>query len=189
MGPPGGMGGMMEGMMKKMGAPPPRDLYPTLMNSPETTPKQREQIQGQAEERLRTGVALMSAGLSDLAVATENEDYAAMQKATAQLREALARFESGLAARRALAEGKPPRQVALQWFKGEMNLQPPQSVEEGSGLSGLSALHLFTMALLIAFALSMLVMYYFKMRRAAALFGRIEPDKGSPPPGSAPPLA
>ena len=28
-----------------------------------------------------------------------------------------------------------------------------------------------------------------KMRRAAALFGRIEADKGSPPPGSSPPLA
>jgi len=32
-------------------------------------------------------------------------------------------------------------------------------------------------------------MYFFKMRRAAALFGRIEADKGSPPPGSAPELA
>ena len=46
-----------------------------------------------------------------------------------------------------------------------MNLLPPQGVEARGGLFGLSALHFFTMVLLIAFALAMLAMYYFKMRR------------------------
>ena len=184
----GGMEGMMDGMMKKMGAPPPKDLYPSLMSLPEHTTEQREQIRSQADERMRSGVALLSEGLEKLAAATENEDYAAMQDATAQVREAVARFESGLAAKRALAEGKPPRQVALQWFKGEMNLQPPQGVEARSGRSGVSLFHLFTMILLVAFAMAMVAIYFAKMRRAAALFGRIEADKGSPPPGSAPPL-
>ena len=184
----GGMEGMMDGMMKKMGVPPPKDLYPSLMSLPELTTEQREQVRTQADERMRSGVALLSEGLDKLAVATEIEDYAAMQDATGQVREAVARFESGLAARRALAEGKPPRQVALQWFKGEMNLQPPQGVEARSGRSGVSLFHLFTMVLLVAFALAMVGMYFAKMRRAAALFGRIEADKGAPPPGSAPPL-
>ena len=183
----GGMEGMMDGMMKKMGVPPPRDLYPSLMSLPELTPEQREQVRSQAQERMHSGVALLSAGLDHLAQAAENENYAAMQEATAEIREALARFESGLAAKRALTEGKPPRQVALQWFKSEMNLQSPQGVEASSGSSGLSILHYFTMALLIAFALAMLAMYYFKMRRAAALFGRLDPDSKSSPPGSSPP--
>ena len=185
----GGMEGMMDGMMKKMGAPPPKDLYPTLMSSPELTPEQSEQVRGQADERMRSGVALLSEGLEKLATATENEDFAAMQEATSQVREAVARFDSGLAARRALAEGKPPRQVALQWFKSEMNLQSPQGVEARGGSSGRSMLHYFAMVLLVAFALAMLAMYYFKMRRAAALFGRIEADKDSSPPGSAKTLA
>ncbi len=184
-----GMGGMMEGMgemMKEMGKAPPKELYPILMSLPELTPEQREQVQSQADERMRSGVALLSEGLDQLGEATENEDYAAMQDATAQLREAVAQFESGLAARRALAEGNPPRQIALQWFKGEMNLQPPQGVERRGGFSGGSLFHLFTMVLLIAFALAMVAMYFFKMRRAAALFERIETGA---PPGSAPPLA
>ena len=185
----GGMEGMMDGMMKKMGAPPPKDLYPTLMSSPELTPEQSEQVRGQADERMRSGVALLSEALEKLATATENEDYAVMQEATAQVREAVARFESGLAARRALAEGKPPRQVALQWFKSEMNLQPPSDMEARGGSSGRSVLHYFTMVLLVAFALAMVAMFYFKMRRAAALFGRIEAEKDSSPPGSAQPLA
>jgi hypothetical protein len=111
-----------------------------------------------------------------------------MQVGTASLREGLARFESGLAAQRALAEGKAPHNVALTWFKRDMNLLPLPG-EEPRTLLGVTPFHLFTMALLIVFALAMVAMYFFKMRRAAALFGRIEADKRSPPPGSAPPLA
>lgn len=187
----GGMGGGMEGMEKMMegiGKAAPKELYPSLMSFPELTPEQREQVRSQADERMRSGVALLSEGLDRLGAATENENYPAMQEATAQVREALGQFESGLAARRALAEGKPPRQVALQWFKSEMNLPPPQGSERRGHLSGATLLHLFTMVLLIAFALAMVAMYFFKMRRAAALFERIETDAGSPPPGSAPPL-
>lgn len=178
------MGKMMEGM----GKAPTKELYPSLMSLPELTPERREEILGRAQERMSSSVALLSEGLDRLGEAAEAEDYATMQEATAEVREALARFESGLAARRALSEGKPPRQVALQWFKGEMNLQPPQGVEARGSNSGVSLFHLFTMVLLIAFALAMVAMYYFKMRRAAALFERIESDSGSPPPGSAPPL-
>jgi hypothetical protein len=159
------------------------------MSLPEVTPEQREQVRDQAQERMLSGVALLSKGLDRLGEAAEKDDYAAMQEATAQVREALAQFESGLAAQRALAEGQPPRQVALQWFKAEMNLQSPQGVEVRGGLFGVTPFHLFTMVLLIAFALAMVAMYYFKMRRAAALFGRIESDPGTPPPGSAAPLA
>ena len=100
----------------------------------------------------------------------------------------IAQFDSGVAARRALAEGRAPRGVALAWFKREMSLASPVMAEASHGVSGLAVLHIFTMVLLVAFAFAMLAMYFFKMRRAAALFGRIEPDKKSPPPGSSPPL-
>lgn len=187
----GSMGGGMdmERMMKDMGKAPSRELYPTLMNLSEMTLNQREEVRVQAMERIRSGVALLSKGLDRLSDAAEKDDYAAMQGATTRMREALAEFESGVSAQRALAEGQPPHQVALQWFKSEMNLQPPRGVEARSGLFGVTPFHLFTMVLLLAFALAMVAMYYFKMRRAAALFGRIESTPGSPPPGSAPPLA
>ena len=185
----GGMGGGMGDMMKNMGKAPPLELYPTLINLPEVTSEQRKEILDQADERIRSAVALLSKGLDRLSEAAEHDDYAAMQEATAKMHEALAGFESGLAAKRVLAEGQPPRQIALQWFKNEMNLQPPLGVEVRDGLFGLTLFHLFTMVLLIAFALAMVAMYFFKMRRAAALFGRIEASKGAPPPGAAPALA
>ena len=192
-GPPGGaggMGGMMEGMgemMKGMSAPPPKELYPSLMDLPDLPLTKRLEIERQAGERMHSGVALMNESLDYLLQATEQQNYTAMQAGTASLREGLARFESGLAAQRALAEGKAPRNVALTWFKRDMNLLPLPGGDTKH--TGLDVYHWFVMVLLIAFALAMVAMYFFKMRRAAALFGRIEASKGAPPPGAAPELA
>ena len=191
MGPPGKSGGMMEGMsemMKQMGKPPRKELYPSLMELPDLPPEKRAEVAQLAHERMKQGVALLSSGLEKLSGSTAVDDYSGMQEATAQMRQGLAQFESGLAAKRALAEGKVPRNVALQWFKREMSLASPVVGEEARGVLGLSSFHLLTMALLVAFTFAMLALYFFKMRRAAALFGRIEADAGSPPPGSSPPL-
>jgi hypothetical protein len=155
----------------------------------EVTPEQRAGIEQLAQERMKAGTALMSSGLEKLSDSTSDEDYAAMQQATAQMREGLAQFEAGIAARRVLSEGKLPRNLALDWFKREMNLASPIRSQEPSTVLGVPVFHLFTMVLLIAFALAMVAMYFFKMRRAAALFGRLEPDANAPPPGSSPELA
>ena len=190
--PAGKTGGMMEGMgemMKGMGAPPPKDLYPSLMALPKLSPEQRKQVEQQAGERMHAGTALMAQALDTLNAGTQSGDYAAMHEAMTRLREGAAQLESGIAARRALAEGRAPREVALGWFKREMNLAVPIPRGEPRAFPGVSLFHLFTMGLLIAFALAMVVMYFFKMRRAAALFGRIEASKGAPPPGAAPELA
>jgi hypothetical protein len=179
----------MGEMMKSMGKPPPKELYPSLMALPELTPEIRQQVEQQAAERMHAGAMLMGQALDTLNAGTQSGNYAAMHEATTRLREGLAQLESGVAARRALAEGRAPRDVALAWFKQEMRLASPVVGEATQSGFDSSLFHLFTMALLVAFAIAMLAMYFFKMRRAAALFGRIEPDKGSPPPGSAPPLA
>ncbi len=168
----GGEGGMMEGMdemMEGMHAPPPKDLYPSLMNLPELTPETRDEIAKQAAERMRSGAALWSSGLEKLTQASENEDYAAMHEALAQVREGVERFESGLTARRALAEGRAPRSVALQWFKQEMNLLPPTGEKAGFRLWGMTPFHTAIMASLVLFAAVMIWMYYFKMQRASRL--------------------
>ena len=189
----GGMGGGMDEMMskglKEMAAPSPKAEYPTLMTLPDLSAEKQREVSRQAGERMASGMARLSDAVGRLSKATLDDDYEAMQQATAQMREGLAQFESGLAARRVVTEGQPPSQVAMQWFKSEMNLQPPQGVETRSGLWGVTTFHLFGMVLLIAFTLVMFALYFFKMRRAAALFGRIEASKDAPPPGAAPALA
>lgn len=186
----GGMGAGAEEMMRQMSAPPRKEIYPSLMALPdEVTPEARAKIEQLAHERMNAGAALLSSGLEKLSDATSSEDYAAMQQATAQMHEGLAEFEAGLAARRVLSEGAAPRNLALDWFKREMNLASPVRPDAPRALFGIKPFHFFTIVLLVAFALAMIAMYFFKLRRAATLFGRIQPDSGAPPPGAAPPLA
>ncbi len=190
-GSPGGMmggpGGGMDKMMEKMGAPKPKALYPTLMSLPDLPFEQRAEVQQQAHERMKQGTALMAEGLKSLSLSAPTNNFLAMQEATRKLHEGMSQFESGLAAHRALAEGTSPRNVALQWFKQEMNLLPPREGKQAHGILGLSWFHFYVMLLLIGFAVAMLFLYFFKMRRAAALLSRLAEDAGSvnPPPAAA----
>ncbi len=193
----GGMGGMMDGMMERMGAPKPKEMYPRLMDLPDLPMEQRAEIEREAHQRMMDGVSLLASGLDELSNAAPTDDFAAMQTATASMREGLARFESGLAAHRAIAEGKAPRNVALQWFKREMNLLPPASMAQTeSRLWGMTPFHSTVMLVLVLFAAAMIGMYFFKMRRAAALLEKLalaEPTSSggaaTAPPTSRPPSA
>ena len=170
----GEVGGMMEhGMGGMMGAPPSKALYPSLMDLPALTPERRQEFERLARERMIAGSALMSAAFERLTAATQSGDAAAMQEASAQVREGLARFESGLAVRRAITEGRAPRDVALDWFRREMNLVPLTNSPPPHGLFGLSWFHYITMLILSAFAVTMVGMYFHKMRRAEALVARL----------------
>ena len=184
--PPGGMMEGMGEMMKGMGNPPGKEMYPALMALPELTPEKRREVEQQAAERMSAGSAMIAKAIERLNRSAQAGDYSAMEQATARLREGTTQMESGVAARRALAEGRAPREVALAWFRREMNLSLGTARPTHHGIT---PFHLFTMILLVGFAVAMLVLYYLKMRRAAALFGRIEGGKGPPPPGSAPELS
>lgn len=201
--PAAGMGDMMAKMMAPAGASSPAPcmgegcgsrggttpLYPSLMALPSLTREQRAAIDELAARQMDEGMSRLAQGSESLNKATQADDTAAMQQAVGTMREGLDELEAGIGARRVLSEGKAPRNLALDWFKRDMNLASPIASQAPQAFAGVAALHLFTMALLVGFALAMVGMYFFKMRRAAALFGRLEGDAGSPPPGSAPPLA
>lgn len=167
----GGMGGMMEGMgemMKGMGVPPQKELYPSLMALPELTPEKRREVEQRASERMQVGTKLMGQALDALNAGARSDNYAAMHEATLQFREGIAQFESGVAARRALTEGRAPRDVALAWFKREMNL-PLTTAPASHQIFGGARFHLVVIGVLAAFAAVMIAMYFFKMRRAVSL--------------------
>jgi ferredoxin-NADP reductase len=196
---PGAAGGMagMEAPASSGGCPggdcgsgaAKTPIYPSLMTLPALTPEKRAEIDALASQQINEGMERHAKGSESLDHATQAGDNAAMQQAVGMMREGLDELGAGIAARRVLSEGKAPRNLALDWFKREMSLASPISRDESRALLGVTPFHFFTMGLLIAFALAMVVMYFFKMRRAAALFGRLGPDSGSPPPGESPPLA
>jgi len=181
--PPGGcMGGGCGSAIAKT------PLYSSLMTLPVLTPEKRAEIDALASQQISEGKGRLDTGFAALNRATLAGDNATMQESVGIMHEGLDELGAGIAARRVLAEGKAPRNLALDWFKREMNLASPIETGESARPLGVTPFHFFTMGLLIAFALAMLFMYFFKMRRAQALFGRIKPDPGSLPPGSSPPL-
>lgn len=198
--------GMMEGMqkmMKDMMAPSKqgdaeaccggsgasrKELYPFLMSLPTWTRESRLQVERLAQERIQKGTSNFQTSHASLSKALQTGDLKATELALQQSRDSLGMIASGVAAHRLLIEGATPQNVAAQWFKREMNLTATSMASDSDVLHGVTTLHLFAMGLLIAFALAMVIMYFFKMRRAANLFGRIKPDSGSPPPGASPPL-
>lgn len=190
----GGMGEMMApaggcsgGECGAGAAKPP--IYPSLMTLPALTPEKRAEIDALAAAQTNEGMARLTTAAESLDRATQAGDNAAMQQAVGLMREGLDELGAGIAARRVLSEGKAPRNLALDWFKREMNLASPIAREVPRALHDVTPFHLFTMGLLITFALTMVIMYFFKMRRTAALFGRLDPDSGPPPPGASPSLA
>lgn len=173
----GGMGSMMGDMgkmMEGMHRPPRKELYPSLMELSDLPAERRAEIARQARERITAATQRMSAALTRLQTARP-EDGTARQQASSELRGALAQYESGLAAERALQGGASPRDVALQWFRREMNLVPSGGGTAAHGPLGvpMGAFHLTALLILASFAGAMLWIYLQRMRRASELLGSL----------------
>ena len=170
----------MEGMTEMMAPKTAPPLYPSLITVPDLSPEQRAEFERAAGERMIAGSALMSTALARLAAATEAGDEAAMQETAAQLREGQAQFQSGLATRRALREGRAARDIGFDWVKREMQLLPLSRDVPPHGVFGLSWFHYLTMFTVSAFALTMAGAYVARMRRASTLVTRLTAGEDAP---------
>ena len=194
-GTPAGAG--CGGMMGCMGGGP-RPFYAALLDMPALTPEARRFIENEAEWRIGWGSQAISASQARLHIAMAANDPAAVQLATAGVRDGLLLLESGTAALRAIEAGTPPRQFALTWFRDQLGVPAAAAAEAApmamdSGPWGLSWYHLTTMAFLVAFLAGVLMIQYARMRRAGALVQRLTPAgqgaaAGLEPPPS-PPVA
>ncbi len=160
--------------MGMMGRPPQRLLYPGLMELPAMSPEARDKATADAQARLDAGKAALAAAQADYREAIAANDLAAVSRATDRQRAALAELESGTSALQALAEGKAPRDVALGWFRQQMNLQTPVRQGELPGAPfGFSWLHVLSMGTLGAFAFAMMALSIARRRRSRALVDRL----------------
>lgn len=161
-------------MMGCMGRPPPKELYPQLMELPAMTPEARAKIEADARARIDADNAALVQAQDDYHRAMMNNDMVAMVTAASRQRVALGELESGTAALRALAEGTPPRQIALTWFREQMNLALPAGlIEEPVGPFGLSWFYFISMAIITLFAFTMLAFGIGRHRRSIALVNQL----------------
>lgn len=169
----GEMGGMMGMMASMMGGPQTRELYPTLISLPELTADVRRQVESDAQARIRSAVRSLGSAFDSLVATQSASDYVGVQAALADLKEAAANYEAGITALRALSEGETPREVALAWFRQEMRLTSRFGAPHSDWPLSISPFHAMVMTILTLFSSAMLAMYFFKMRRAAALLDRL----------------
>lgn len=169
-----GMGKKMNGMMEQMGAPKPKDLYPTLMRLSKLPPHLADEVLQKAINRMQKGNQIMVDGFMSLANADGQQNYSEMQSSIEKIEQGLSQYNSGLATKRAIAEGQEPRRVALQWFKSQMNLLPTVPKSEQSNIFGISILHFGVMTILFLFAFVFIWVYAFKMKRASALLEELK---------------
>lgn len=171
------MGGAMDEMMRRMGVPPAKELYPSLMVLSELTPEKRIEVESAARQRMLSGTVLMTKGLNDLANSVPNNDYEVMQQAVALLHEGMARFQSGLAAHQALLGSNDPQRVALDWFRREMSLPALTPPARNRGILGVTWFHFWLMLSSAALIAGFLWMYWAKMRRASELLSNLIPGE------------
>ncbi len=162
-------GGMMECMQRA----PAKQLYPQLMELPALTAEARAKIEHDARSRIAAGTAALAEAQSDYHQAMIRNDAAAMSAAMSGQRVALGQMESGTAALRALAEGHPPKEIALTWFRDQMDLSPAKPEVGSAGAFGISWFHLFSMAIVAGFALVMAAGAVSRRRRSLALVNQL----------------
>lgn len=157
-----------------MGGTYSKQLYPQLMELPAMTPEARARIEADARDRIGAGNTSLVQAYGDYQLAIMNNDTAAATAAVSRLRAALAVVESGTAGLRALAGGQAPRQIALTYFRDQMNLWPAEVSAEGSaGLFGLNWLHIMSMVAVSLFTLTLAAMAVGRHRRSVALVNRL----------------
>ncbi len=149
------------------------EFYPTLIRISEPDPVERERLEQRAEQWMSEGISLLSEGEAALSESTQRDDVRAMEQAGATIGQGLSRLESGLAARRALESGEPPSQMALEWFKTQLNLLPAHMDSKDTRILGMTPFNLFLCMLMIAAIGMSLAVYVLRMRRASHLIERI----------------
>jgi len=160
-------------MSQMMRGPSSTEFYPTLINISEPDPVERERLERRAEQWVSEGISLLSEGAAALSEATQRNDVRTMEQAGATIGQGLSQLKNGLAARRALESGEPPPQVALEWFKTQLNLLPAQMDSRDTRILGMTPFQAFLCTFMtVAIGLSLTV-YVLRMRRAFHLIDRI----------------
>ena len=117
---------------------------------------------------------ILTEGAAALTKATQQTDVTAMRLAGTQIGDGLSRLESGISTRQALEQGTPPAEIALKWFKSQLNLEPKLVESRQLRLLGMAPFQLFICLLMLAAIATGLVIYMRRMRRAHHLLERIE---------------
>lgn len=161
----------MMAMMGEMSMPQPA-FYPSLMAMPQVGPEQRLSLEMQSRQSISAGAALMTDGLVQLSRRTADADAVAIRNALDLVKQGAALTEAGLSGQRVLT-GEAPQQVALGWFRRQMNMPSLAETNDQWIIYGLTPFHLTVMVALILASITLIFAYIYRMGTAVHVFRRL----------------
>lgn len=164
---------MNGGMGEMMGRPPAKEFYPALLDLPELSAPQRDELEARARSWISNGLDGVARAENALRHSNAGGDVAGSEQAVTNLRDSLSQVRSGVIVLRSLTQGQSPKEIATNWFRTELGLQSRQAVSPSESALGLSWFHIATMVLVGALAAAMAAMQFARMRRANALAARL----------------
>lgn len=184
-----GMAGMMEGCMGGgCMSPAATPLYTRLLALPHVSETERHAIADEGRRRMDAGGALLARAAKEAQWAASMHDEQALLRVGETTREGQALLQSGTAAHLALARGPTGSNVALSWFRDEMNLALPQP--HASLWYGANAGHLLLMTALALVAFGLTALQVLRRGRARAILAAAQAGRApasSGPAGVSPP--
>nr|WP_244309896.1 hypothetical protein [Sphingobium fuliginis] len=161
-------------------------FFSQLLAFPVLDEAARQRVAAQARDRVSTGLALINAASAEGARATT---ISARLNAAQRMREGTDLFRAGSAAQAAIGGLQPPREVALSWFRDQLDIDQA-APGHADHWFGISPSHLLLMLFLGLVSATLIALQIFRLRRIAVIAGAVASGKASakPEPTAAPPL-
>ena len=142
-------------------------FFSQLLAFPALDDAARQRVAAQASDRVNSGLAMINAASAEGARATT---ISARLDAARRMREGTDLFRSGSAAQGAIGGLQPPRELALSWFRDQVDLDelPPGHANHWFGIS---PSHLLLMVFLALVSATLLALQMFRLRRIGAIVG------------------
>lgn len=157
-------------------------LFPALMQLDPEDAATRHQLMREADRRAHDGLMAIEQG-TDLA---ETAAPGQLPRIAEQVREGAAVFESGVAARTALADPLGPQAGAISWYRSRMGLPLVGIDGNHDQLLGFSPAHWLVMTVLTLASGLLLALQYLRARRVGELLAAFSPT-AQPQPQKNPP--
>lgn len=170
--------------MEHMTAVEKRQLFPSLIAMPPASDAERQRLAAEAHARMSRGLPLLDGAGDEAMRYFSTRDYEGLRAAAARAREGLDLLDSGVSTHLALAAGRDGSAIALDWFKSQMALSPPQG-NAGDLTRSVSPGHLTAMLVLTLLTGGLLALQVARHRRLRAILAAGQPTTSTPAPPAA----
>lgn len=158
-------------------------FFAQLLAYPALDDRARERVAAQASDRVNRGLALINegsvAGMRSTTVSTRLE-------AASRMREGVDLFRSGSAAQAALGGMQPPHDMAMSWFRDQLDIDAPPTSGSARWLD-FTPSHLLLMLFLVLVSAMLIALQLFRLRRIGSIVSNAAAGAAAPAAAAAAP--